>query len=59
MKVNWNQDVCQHAGICVKEFSSLYKIEDGKFVINLENANEEEIKESVRRCPSGALTCED
>ncbi len=59
MNVKWDQDVCQHAGVCVTEYPSLYKIEDGQFVITLENASEEQIRESVKRCPSGALTIED
>lgn len=59
MNVKWDQNVCQHAGICVNQYSSLYKVEDGQFVINLENASDEEIRESVSRCPSGALSLED
>lgn len=59
MKVNWNANVCQHAGVCVTNYSSLYKIEDGQFVITTEHATDEQIKESVSKCPSGALTIED
>lgn len=59
MKVNWDQNVCQHAGVCVTKYPSLYKIEDGKFVITIENSSEEMIRESVEKCPSGALTIED
>ena len=55
MKVTWDENVCQHAGICVRNYPSIYKIEDGKFVIN-EDAPEEEIRESIAKCPSGALT---
>lgn len=56
MNVNWDENVCQHAGVCVNNYPSLYKIEDGKFVITTENATDEEIRESVEKCPSGALT---
>ncbi|NQZ54259.1 MAG: (4Fe-4S)-binding protein [Piscirickettsiaceae bacterium] len=59
MKVNWDENVCQHAGVCVTNYSSLYKVEDGKFVISTENATDEQIKESIAKCPSGALTSED
>ncbi len=59
MKVNWDENVCQHAGVCVTNYSSLYKIEDGQFVITTENATEELIRESISNCPSGALKIED
>jgi len=58
MNVKYDPNVCQHAGICVSEYPSLYKIEDGQFVVTLENASDEEIRESVAKCPSGALTIE-
>jgi uncharacterized Fe-S cluster protein YjdI len=56
MKVNWNENICQHAGVCVTKYPSLYKIEDGKFVVTTENVPEETIRESINKCPSGALT---
>lgn len=59
MKVNWDENVCQHAGICVTQYPSLYQVKDGQFVITIENESEERVRESVARCPSGALTIED
>jgi len=59
VKVNWDEKVCQHIGVCVTSYSSMYKVEDGKFVISTENATEEQVRESIIKCPSGALTSED
>jgi uncharacterized Fe-S cluster protein YjdI len=38
---------------------SVFKVEDGKFVIDETGAPEEEIRNTVSQCPSGALTIDE
>lgn len=56
MKVQWDQNKCRHAGLCVKSLPAVFKIKGGQFVIEPDNAAEEEIIAVIKRCPSGALT---
>ncbi|MBL1265779.1 (4Fe-4S)-binding protein [Candidatus Methylomicrobium oryzae] len=55
MQVKWDQERCCHAGVCVGLLPDVFKIEDGRFVIDTNEASEEAIKNVVDRCPSGAL----
>lgn len=59
MKVNWDEEICIHAGECVGNLPSVFKVIEGKFVIYQSGASEEEIKATVAKCPSGALTIEE
>jgi len=56
MKVSWDEKVCVHAGECVKNSPKVFKIVDDKFVIDQSAGTEEEIRATVAKCPSGALT---
>jgi uncharacterized Fe-S cluster protein YjdI len=55
MQVTWDPNLCCHAGICVRTLPEVFKIEDGRFVIDADKADEEEINNVVDQCPSGAL----
>ncbi len=57
-KVTWDESVCIHAGKCVQGLPQVFKIDDGKFVIDESAASEDEIKSVVAQCPSGALKYE-
>ena len=59
MEVRWDQDVCSHAGVCVNSLPKVFKVEDGSFVIDTDAASEAEIRGTVSKCPSGALTIKD
>ena len=59
MQVKWNENTCIHAGNCVKDLPSVFKIVDGEFVIDESGASEEAIRDQVSECPSGALTIEE
>lgn len=59
MKVKWDEGTCIHAGKCVEGLPTVFKVEDGKFVIDQSGASEAAIRETVGQCPSGALTIED
>ena len=59
MKVKWDDKICIHAGECVKNLPSVFKVVDEKFVIDENGASEDEVKHVVGLCPSGALKVED
>jgi len=59
MKVKWDDKICIHAGECVKNLPSVFKVVDEKFVIDESGASEDEVKHVVGLCPSGALKVED
>ncbi len=56
MEVKWDENTCSHAGVCVTTLPSVFKIEDGNFVITQDGASEAEIRDVVSKCPSGALS---
>ena len=58
MKVKWDDKICIHAGECVKNLPSVFKVVDEKFVIDESGASEDEVKRVVGLCPSGALKVE-
>lgn len=55
MQVTWDQHKCCHAGVCVDSLPEVFKIVDGRFVIDFANASVEAITDVVNQCPSGAL----
>lgn len=59
MQVKWDEQTCIHAGVCVKSAPEVFKVVDGKFVIDQSGADEAKIRETVAACPSGALTIEE
>ncbi len=59
MEVKWNENKCCHAGVCVKSLPNVFKVEDGEFLIDPSQASNEEVKNVVTQCPSGALEAVD
>ena len=55
MKITWDETKCCHAGVCVNTLPEVFKIQDGRFVIEPGNASDEAILHVVNQCPSGAL----
>jgi uncharacterized Fe-S cluster protein YjdI len=53
--VVWQSGLCKHAAECVKHAPEVFKPREKPW-INPENASTEEIVETVKKCPSGALT---
>jgi uncharacterized Fe-S cluster protein YjdI len=51
----WQSSLCIHSGNCVKNLSSVFKPQQSPW-INIENANTIEIIETIKKCPSGALS---
>ncbi len=58
MKVNWDSKACSHSGKCVGSLPDVFKIENGQFVIQPENASEAEVLKAVEACPSKAFSVE-
>ena len=56
MKVTWDEKTCIHAAKCVENLPSVFKVQDGKFVIIQDGAAAAEIRRVVGMCPSGALS---
>jgi len=56
LEVKWDKDVCIHSGNCVKTLPAVFKVVDRKFVIDPDEAGEEEVRRTVAACPSGALS---
>lgn len=56
VKIEWDEKTCIHAGECVKNLPQVFKVEDGKFVIDASAAGDDEIRTVVAKCPSGALS---
>lgn len=50
-----NRSVCSHAAYCVENLSSVFKLNSRPW-INPDGATKEEIIETIRKCPSGALS---
>ncbi len=59
MKVTWDENICINSGKCVKNLTSVFTKQDGKFVIIQDAAPEEQIRKTVKDCPSGALQIEE
>jgi uncharacterized Fe-S cluster protein YjdI len=55
----WNSEVCIHSGNCVKTLPQVFKVENGKFVIDSSAADESRLKAAIAACPSGALKFKD
>ncbi len=55
VEVTWDSEVCSHSGNCVKSLPAVFRVEDGKFVIEPGKANDERVRAVVKSCPSGAL----
>lgn len=50
-----NRRICSHAGECVNNLSSVFRL-DAKPWIDPNSASVEEIIQTIRKCPSGALS---
>jgi uncharacterized Fe-S cluster protein YjdI len=55
-EVMWDSKVCIHSGNCVKTLPEVFKVENGKFVIDPAAADESRLRNAIAACPSGALT---
>ena len=51
----WKPKTCIHAVVCVKMLPNVYNPKDRPW-IKAENATDEELKNQIEKCPSGALS---
>jgi len=55
LEVTWDSKVCIHSGNCVKSLPQVFRVEDGKFVIDPSAADDGKVRATVAACPSKAL----
>jgi uncharacterized Fe-S cluster protein YjdI len=55
LEVTWDKHACIHSGNCVKTLPSVFKVENGRFVIEPSAASEHDVRKAVDDCPSQAL----
>jgi len=55
LEVTWDSKVCIHSGNCVKTLPQVFKVENGKFVIDPAAADDASLRAAVGACPSKAL----
>jgi len=53
--VVWKPDLCYHSKICVDSLSKVFD-PNRKPWIAVENASEQELRDAIDKCPSGALS---
>ena len=53
--VVWQSGLCVHSGMCVKNLSSVFKPKESPW-IKMDAASTKEIIETVKKCPSGAIS---
>ncbi|NUM54859.1 MAG: (4Fe-4S)-binding protein [Candidatus Hydrogenedentes bacterium] len=58
LKVTWDEDTCIHSGDCCTLLPKVFREENDKIVIDNTQAAEDAIRDTVHRCPSGALRIE-
>ena len=57
INIVFNRSICAGAGTCVRNFPAIYKNASEDWIYP-DEASVEEVKKSVRQCPSGALSYE-
>lgn len=57
IKITWKPSICIHSAVCFKQLSSVFDPRRKPWII-LENNSTEEIKNTIDKCPSGALSYE-
>jgi uncharacterized Fe-S cluster protein YjdI len=53
--VRYDEKICIHAGKCVQGLPAVFDVNKNPW-INVDGASVEAIKQTIRQCPSGALS---
>lgn len=53
--VVWQPRMCAHSGVCARGLSSVFQPKEKPW-IKIDGATTEEIKNTIDKCPSGALS---
>ncbi|PHS71102.1 MAG: hypothetical protein COB23_02260 [Methylophaga sp.] len=56
IEINFNADMCMHTGECCRHLPDVFKVIGGQFFIVTTAGTEDEIAQTVKKCPSGALS---
>ena len=56
--VRYDEKVCIHAGKCVQGLPAVFDVNKDPW-INVDGASVEAMKQTIRQCPSGALSLEE
>ena len=54
LTIEWKPKLCIHAAECVKALPEVYNPKEKPW-LKIENATSEELKNQIKKCPSGAL----
>lgn len=57
LNIVWQPHKCQHSGNCVRNLPGVFKPKERPW-IKMEGGTEDEIRNAVLKCPSGALSLE-
>jgi uncharacterized Fe-S cluster protein YjdI len=55
VEVTYDRKVCIHSANCVKTLPQVFKVENGRFVIDPSAAEDSKVRATVAACPSRAL----
>lgn len=55
LTIVWEPKKCIHAGVCVRTLPQVYNPKEKPW-IKIENAETEELRAQIEKCPSGALS---
>ena len=53
--VVWKPDMCIHSGNCVENLPGVFKSKEKPWIV-MDGGSTQEIKETIAKCPSGALS---
>jgi uncharacterized Fe-S cluster protein YjdI len=56
--IRYDENICTHAGECVANLPAVFDVNTDPW-IKPDAASVAAIKQTIAKCPSGALTCED
>lgn len=59
MKVTFDGSICGRSGKCHAGLPEVFYVEDDNLKIDTTKATEQEVRDCVAQCPSGALKCVD
>jgi uncharacterized Fe-S cluster protein YjdI len=54
--VYWDSEKCEHAGFCFRLLPGVFKPSKRPWIL-IDAASPEEIRKTINKCPTGALSC--
>ena len=59
MKVTFDTNICARSGKCLGGLPEVFYVENDHLKIDTTKATEQQVRDCVAQCPSGALKCVD